>query len=77
MMGDTVTRDDEQMGMGGVSGILLWQDIGTFSATQETFCGICGLQFDASDLEVFEVFEKFFDVVLMQHIAEETNRYAQ
>jgi hypothetical protein len=40
--GDIVTHDDEQMGIGGVSGIFLWQDIGKFSATQETFCGICG-----------------------------------
>jgi hypothetical protein len=63
--GDISTRDDEQMGMGGVSGIFSWQDIGTFSATQETFCGICGPQFDASDLDVVELFEKFFDVILM------------
>jgi hypothetical protein len=75
--GDIATHDDEQMGMGGVSGIFLWQDIGTFSATQETFCGICGSQFDVSDLDVVEVFEKFFDTVLMQHITEGTNRYAQ
>jgi hypothetical protein len=40
--GDIATRDDEQMGMGGVSGIFSRQDIGTFSATQETFCGISG-----------------------------------
>jgi hypothetical protein len=46
--GVIVTHDDEQIGMGGVSGMFLWQDIGTFSATQETFCDICGSQFDAS-----------------------------
>jgi hypothetical protein len=28
-------------------------------------------------LDVVEVFEKLFDIVLMQHTVEETNRYAQ
>jgi hypothetical protein len=63
------------MGMGGVSRIFFWWDIGTFSATQKTFCGICGSQFNDTDLDVVEVFGKFFDTVLMQHIVEQTNKY--
>jgi hypothetical protein len=74
---DMVIREDEQMGMGGVSGIFSWQNIGTFSATQETFCGICAPQFNAKNLDGVEVFEKFFEKVLIEHIVEETNRYAQ
>jgi hypothetical protein len=71
---DTVTLDDEQMGMEGVifrgrikqnlvpHRKLLWH----FWTT-------------ASDLDVAvaEVFQKFFDIALMEYIVEETNKYAQ
>jgi hypothetical protein len=52
-----------------VSRTFLWQDIGTFSATEETFCGICEAHVNASNLNATEVFQKFFDPV--------TNKYAQ
>jgi hypothetical protein len=75
--GDDTVKCDEQMGMGGVTRILLWLDIGTFSATEVTFCGICRPQFDTSDMDVIKVFQKFFGIVLTQHTAEQTKKYAQ
>jgi hypothetical protein len=41
---DTVTKCDAQMGMRWLSRTC--QDMGTFTATQETFYGVCGPQFN-------------------------------
>jgi hypothetical protein len=49
----------------------------TFPASQETFCGVCGSQFDTTELDVVRAFEHIFDISLVRHIVEETNRYAQ
>lgn len=58
-----MAHDDKQTGMRRVSRTFLWQDIGTFSATEETFCGICEAHVNASNLNATEVFQKFFDPV--------------
>jgi hypothetical protein len=50
---------DEHTGMGETSRSFLWQDIGTFRATQEIFCGICGPQIDASDIGVVKCLKVF------------------
>jgi hypothetical protein len=61
---DTTTHDDEQMWTGGVLEMLLGQDTGTINAAQKTFCGICGLQLDASDLNTVEVLRKLLILFL-------------
>jgi hypothetical protein len=63
---------------GGVSTTLLWRNIATFSGAREKFCDVCGPQFDiSSDVVIVDVFEKLFDLSLVQYIVEETNKYAQ
>jgi hypothetical protein len=61
-----------------VSITFLWRDIATFSSSREKFCDVCGPQFDiSSDMGIVDVFEKLVDLSLVQHIVEDTNKYAQ
>ncbi|PNF31583.1 hypothetical protein B7P43_G00790 [Cryptotermes secundus] len=55
----------------------VWEDIDSFHASRESFCGVCGPQFDTAELDVVSVFESIFDISLVQLIVDETNRYAQ
>jgi hypothetical protein len=55
----------------------VWDDIDSFSASREVFCGVCGPQFDTAELDVVSAFESIFDISLVQLIVDETNRYAQ
>jgi hypothetical protein len=61
-----------------VSTTFSWHDIATFAGSREKFCDVCGPQFDvSSDVCVVDVFEKLFELCLVQHIVEETNECAQ
>jgi hypothetical protein len=59
-----------------VSRTVVWEDIDSFPASRESFCGVCGPQFDTAELDV-SAFESIFDISLVQLIVDETNRYAQ
>jgi hypothetical protein len=62
---------------GGLSTTFLWPNILTFANSGEKFCDVCGPQFDiSSDMGFVDVFEKLFDLTLVQHFVEETNKYA-
>jgi hypothetical protein len=65
------------VGLGGVSSSFVWENIDSFPASQETFCNVYGPQFDTAELVVVSVFENIFDIVLVQLIVDETNKYAQ
>lgn len=54
------------MGMADLSACVLQENMRTFAATREVFCGICTSQYDASHLNTCEVFRKFVDVAVMQ-----------
>jgi hypothetical protein len=69
--------DKQGIGMGEVSLKFVWQDIGTFSAVQETFYGIISQQFDISTRHVVGLFENMFHTAVMQLILNEMNKYAQ
>jgi hypothetical protein len=61
-----------------VSTTFLWCNFATFAGSQEKFCDVCGPQFDiSSDVGIVDMFEKLSDMRLLQHIVEETNKYAQ
>jgi hypothetical protein len=61
-----------------VSTTLSWRDIATFTGSREKFCDVCAPQFDiSSDLGIVDMFEKLFDLSLLQHIVEEINKYTQ
>jgi hypothetical protein len=63
---------------GGVSTTFLWRDIATFANSRKKFCDVCGPQLDiSSDVGIVDVFEKLFDLSLVQDIVEETNKCAQ
>jgi hypothetical protein len=63
---------------GGVSTTFLWHDIATFAGSWEKFSDFHRPQFDiSSDMGIVDMFEKLFDLSLVQHIVEETNKYAQ
>ncbi|PNF40920.1 hypothetical protein B7P43_G14977 [Cryptotermes secundus] len=64
-------------GLEEVSRRFVWEDIDSFHASRESFCGVCGPQFDTAELDVISVFESIFDISLVQLIVDETNRYAQ
>jgi hypothetical protein len=64
-------------GLEEVSTRFVWEDIDLFPASQESFCGVCGPQFDTADLDAITDFESIFDVFFLQLIVNETNRYAQ
>jgi hypothetical protein len=54
----------------------LSRDIATFAGSREKFCDVCGPQFDiSSDMGIVYVSEKLFDVSLVQHIVQETNKW--
>jgi hypothetical protein len=76
---DSDETQDEiiQVELGGVSRDFLWEDINSFPASRETFCDVYGPQFDTAELDVVSAFENIFDNALVQHIVDETNRYAQ
>jgi hypothetical protein len=81
-IGDSEYESDGDCHIGGqqegVSKTFLWRDITTFSGSRKKFCDVCGPQFDIiSDVGIVDVFEKLFDLSLVQHIVEETNKYAQ
>jgi hypothetical protein len=48
----------------------VWEDIDSFPASRESFCGVCGPQFDTEDLDVAGAFESIFDVALVQLIVD-------
>jgi hypothetical protein len=63
---------------GGVSTTFLWRNIIAFAGSREKFCDVCGPQFNiSSDVGIVDVFEKLFDLSLVQHIVEKTNKCAQ
>ena len=62
------------LGQGWVSTALLWHNMGTFSASQETFCHVCGKQVNTN---TDDIFQKFSDLNLMHHIIQKTNKHAQ
>ncbi|XP_023725727.1 piggyBac transposable element-derived protein 4 [Cryptotermes secundus] len=66
-----------QDGLEEVSRRFVWEDIDSFHASRESFCGVCGPQFDTAELDVVSVFESIFDISLVQLIVDETNKYAQ
>jgi hypothetical protein len=63
---------------GGVSTTFLWRNVATFAGSWEKFRGLCGPQFDiSSDVVIVDMLEKLFDLSLVQHIVQDTNKYAQ
>jgi hypothetical protein len=51
------------LGLGEVSRIRLWHDIGPFIGSEETFRDVCGRQFDTSRVAAVEdVFQKLSDL---------------
>jgi hypothetical protein len=58
-----------------VSTTFSWHDIATFAGSQEKFSDVCGPQFDISSaMGTVDIFEKLFDLSLVQHIVEETKK---
>jgi hypothetical protein len=55
----------------------VWQNIGLFPASQETFCDVYGPQFDTAELDVVSAFENTFGTAFVLLIVDETNRCAQ
>jgi hypothetical protein len=49
----------------GVSTQFVWNDIDTFPASQETFYGVSGPQFDTDELDVVSAFENIFGISLV------------
>jgi putative alpha-1,2-mannosidase len=47
-----------------VSNKFVWQNIGLFHPSQETFCDLYGPQFDTAELVIVNAFGNTFDVVL-------------
>lgn len=43
-------------GLEEVSRRFVWEDINSFHASRELFCGVCGPQFDTAELDVISVF---------------------
>jgi hypothetical protein len=72
------TQDEiVEVELGDVSRDFLWEDINSFPASRVTFCDVHGPQFDTTELDVVSAFENIFDNALVQHIVDETNKYAQ
>jgi hypothetical protein len=63
--------------LGGVSNRFVWQNMGSFPASQETFCHAYGPQFDTAELDVMSAFGNISDITLVQLIVDETNRYTR
>jgi hypothetical protein len=57
-------------GLEEVSTRFLWEDIDSFAASRESFCGVCGPQFDTADLDVVSAFESIFDISLVKLIVD-------
>jgi hypothetical protein len=57
-------------GLEEVSTRFVWEDIDSFPASRESFCGVCGPQFDTEDLDVAGAFESIFDIALVQLIVD-------
>jgi hypothetical protein len=74
---DETQEEIVQVELGGVSSKFVWEDIDSFPFSQETFCDVYGPQFYTAELDVMSAFENIFDNALVQHIVDETNRYAQ
>jgi hypothetical protein len=70
-------HDDEQMRIGGVSRISSWQDTGRFNATQKHFVAFVDQSLMLVTWTLLKCFKSFSDIVVMQHIVEETKEYAQ
>ncbi|PNF14597.1 hypothetical protein B7P43_G13107 [Cryptotermes secundus] len=51
----------------------VWEDIESFHASRESFCGVCGPKFDTAEIDVISAFESIFDISLVQLIVDETN----
>jgi hypothetical protein len=55
-------------GLEGVSTRFVWEDIDSFPASRESFCGVCGPQFDTVYLDVVSAFESILDISFVQLI---------
>jgi hypothetical protein len=62
---DDQEEENVNVGLGGVSNKFVWQNIGSFRASQETSCDTYGPQFDTAELDVVCAFENIFDIALV------------
>jgi hypothetical protein len=60
-----------------VSDKFVWQNIGLFPASQETFYSAYGPPFSTAELYVMSALENIFDIALLQSIVDETNSYTR
>jgi hypothetical protein len=53
-----------------VSTRFVWENIDSFPGSRESFCGVCGPQFDTEDLDFAGAFESIFDISLVKLIVD-------
>jgi hypothetical protein len=73
----TNKKENLNTGLGMVSDNFVWQNIGLFPTSQETFCDVYGPHFDSAELNVVSAFENIFYIMLVQLIVDETNNVQQ
>jgi hypothetical protein len=70
-------QENINVGLGEVSNKFVWQNIGSFPTSRETFVMCMIRRYDPAELDVVSAFETISDVALVRLIIDETNRYAQ
>jgi hypothetical protein len=74
---DEEEEENLNLGLEGVSSKFVWQNIGSFPTSRETFCNMCGPKFHSAELYVLSEFESIFHIVLMQLIVDESYSCAE